>query len=97
MSGRLLLWCDICSTTVIPLSKEFRNPFIPGLYSGIFALHFQIHASREEADSRKQTIVFHALWVLYVLSAALIAVDMANFVAYELVSDNEHLLFLTWC
>src|SRR5882757_3857834 len=86
MSARLLLWCDICSTTVTPFLKSF---FIPGLYSGIFVLHLQIHA--KEADSRKQNIVFHALWVLYLLSAALMAIDTATFVAGLIVSENEHL------
>jgi len=91
MSGRLLLRCDRCYTTVT-LPKEF----IPGLYSGIFALHLQIHTSRKEADSRKQNIVFHALCILYLLSAAIIALDIASFVADVIVSDNERLLFLTW-
>jgi hypothetical protein len=88
MSGRLFLRSDSCSTTLTPVLKSF---FIPGLYSGIFALHLQIHA--KEADSRKKNIVFHALWVLYVLSAALMAMDTAIFVFGLIVSDNEHLIF----
>jgi len=76
-------------TTVTLFLKSF---FIPGLYSGIFAFHLQIYV--KEADSRKKNIVFHALWVLYLLSAAEIAVDIASFVVFEIVSDNECLLFL---
>ena len=92
MSGRLLLRCDICSTTVTPFLKSF---FIPGLYSGIFALHLQIYASKKEPDSRKKNIVFHALLVLYLLSAALIAVEIAIFVVEVIVSDHERLLFFS--
>jgi hypothetical protein len=91
MSGRLLLRWDICCATATPFLKSF---FIPGLYSGIFALHLQIHASRKEPDSRKQYIIFHALWVLYGLSAATIALDTTGFVIIVLVSDNERLLLM---
>jgi len=94
MSRRLLLRWDICSTTVTPFLKSF---FIPGLYSGIFVLHLQIHASRKEADSRKQNLVFHALWVLYGLSAIDIALNTVGLVVGRIVNDNERLLFLTWC
>jgi len=61
-------------------------------------LHLQIHASRKEAadTSRKQIFIFHALWVLYLLSAIVIALDIVGFVILEFVSDNERLLFLTW-
>jgi hypothetical protein len=68
------------------LLKSF---FIQGLYSGIFALHLQIYASRKEPDGRKKNIVFYALLVLYLLSAALIAIDIAAFVAHLFVSDHE--------
>jgi hypothetical protein len=53
-------------------------------------MHLQIHAN--EADSRKRNIVFHALWVLYGLSAAAIALDTMDCVFNALVSDNERLL-----
>ena len=61
-------------------------------------MHLQIHASRKEAadTSRKQNFIFHALWVLYLLSAIVIALDIVGFVILEFVSDNERLLFLTW-
>jgi hypothetical protein len=57
-------------------------------------MHLQIHAYRKEADSRKQNLIFHALWVLYVLTAVTIANDTAAFVVNLFVSDNEHLSFL---
>jgi hypothetical protein len=53
-------------------------------------LHLQIHA--KEADNRKRNIVFHALWVLYLLSAIVIALDIARFVVLGIVSDNDRLL-----
>jgi hypothetical protein len=96
VSGRLLLRWDICSITSITVTPFLKSYFISGLYSGIFALHFQIYALGE-ADGRKQNIIFHALWVLYVLSAIVIASDSAIFVFIVFVSDNERLLFLTWC
>jgi hypothetical protein len=88
VSGRLLLRWDICSITVTPFSKSF---FIPGLYSGIFVLHLQIHA--KEADCRTKNIVFQALWVLYLCSAAAISLDIANFVALS-VSEKWASSFL---
>jgi hypothetical protein len=48
-------------------------------------------------DNRKRTDAFYTLWVLYVLSAATVALDTANFVVSEFVSDNERLLFFSWC
>jgi hypothetical protein len=92
MSGRLLLRWDLCSITVTPFLTSF---FIPGLYSGIFVLHLQIHATRKEAN-RKINIVFHALWVLYLLSAATISLEIAIFAVEAFVSDNGRLFFLTW-
>ena len=54
------------------------------MYSGIFVLHVQCHASRNEIDNKKQRIIFYALCVLYVLSVTLIALDTVSFV----VSNN---------
>ena len=39
----------------------------------------------------KQNIIFYAFVVLYVLSAAVIALDIANFVVVVCVSNDEHL------
>jgi hypothetical protein len=61
---------------------------IPGVYSGIFALHLQCHASRKESDDAKQKIVFYALCVLYVFSVAIITLDTGNFVVAAFVSNN---------
>jgi len=52
----------------------------------------QIYAKK--ADNRKQNIVFHALWVLYLLSAVDIALDIAEFVVDVFVSDNDGSSFL---
>ena len=54
------------------------------MYSGIFALHVQYHTSKEEIDNTKQKTVFYALCVLYVLSVAVVAVVIGEFV----VSNN---------
>ena len=54
-------------------------------------LHLQIHASRKETDSRKQNVVFHALWVLYLLSAIILALDIVKFVVNWFVSDYASL------
>ena len=49
-------------------------------------MHLQIHA--KEADSRTKDIVFHALCVLYLLSVAAMAIDIADHVVLVFVSDN---------
>ena len=74
----------------MPLFKEVT---ILGLYSGIFALYLQYHSSKKETDNATQNI-FYALCVLYVLSVALIALDIAIFLA-TFVSNNEPLFFPT--
>jgi hypothetical protein len=73
----------ICSTTVTLPSKR---PF-PGVYSGIFALHVQYHASKEGTDNAKQNIIFYALCVLYVFSVVFIALDIAVSLSAGFVSN----------
>ena len=58
----------------MPLSKLTIT--IPGIYSGLFAIHLACHATKRETDNSKPNIVFYALWVLYVLTAALFAIDI---------------------
>jgi len=83
---------EISVLQVTSLSQEFQNHFIPGLYSGIFALHLQMYASRKETDdSSKQNIVFHALWVLYVLSAATMGIDTVLSVDSAINDDITHI------
>ena len=47
----------------------------------------QCHASRKEVDNAKQKIVFYALCVLYVLSVAVVALDIETIVVVH-VSNN---------
>ena len=60
-----------------PLLKQSKipPPSFPGLYSGIFALYIQCHASRDTVKENK--ILFYVLCFLYVLSIATISVEMA--------------------
>ena len=80
-------------STLKALSKEIQNYFISGIYSGIFALYLQCHASKETADNMKQKITFYALCVLYVLSAADFTLDTADVWSGLFVSINELLFF----
>jgi hypothetical protein len=54
---------------------------------GIFALHVQCHASRQEIQNAKQNIIFYALCVLYVLSVAVVALETGQIVV-QFVSNN---------
>jgi hypothetical protein len=71
-------------------SKEVKNYLNPGVYSGIFAMHVQYHASKKETNNAKQNIIFYALCVLYVLSGPVIALDIATIVVSIVTS-----IFLT--
>ena len=60
------------------------------MYSGIFTVHLHYHASKERtSDNTKQNFIFYALCVLYVLSAALFALDTAKVWFDAFVSINE--------
>ena len=72
--------------------KEAHNYPIPGLYSGIFVMYLQCHASKKKSDdNRKPNIVFYSLCVLYVLSGAVIALEIATTWFDIFVSNTEHL------
>ena len=64
---------------------------ISGLYSGIFAMYVRYHGSKEESNNPKQKVVFYTLCVLYVLSVAVNAFDIAIFVTTVFVSKNQYL------
>ena len=55
-------------------------------------MHVQYHAFRKAIDNVKQKNVFYALCALYMLSAAVIALDIAGDIAFE-VRNNKRLLF----
>ena len=75
-------------------SRKFlsKDPFQESIL-GIFALHVQYHASREEIDDTKPKIMFYALCVLYALSVAVIALDTGLVVVLRSVSNNAALFF----
>ena len=80
----------LLSTTVTLLSKEVQNYPILGIYSGMFAIYLQYHIFKKESDDAKRNTVSYALCVLYVLSAASIALQIAFFRADGFVSNNDH-------
>lgn len=92
MYRRLLVWYGIRSISVITFTKAVQNYRVAGLYSGIFIVHLQYHASKKEADN---SILFYALSLLYMLCVAMISVDMAASVVRE-VSNNEHIFIQPW-
>ena len=71
-----------------PLLKQ-SFPF-PGLYSGIFALYLQCHASKTDTV-KANYILFYALCFLYLLSVATIGFDIVSFVITTPVSNKERL------
>ena len=71
--------------SVKPFFEEAQHYFILGLYSGIFSIYLQYHASqRKTGDNTKSNIIFHALCVLFVLSMAVFALQIADlwFIAF---------------
>jgi hypothetical protein len=51
-------------------------------------LHLQCHASRNEIQDAKQNIIFYALWGLYLLSVAIVALETGIFAVAFFVSNN---------
>ena len=66
--------------------KTDNNP-IPGIYSGLFAIHLALHATKREIDSSTPKITFYALCVLYVLTGAFFAIS------FEPVVSNSSCVF----
>ena len=75
MYRRPLVRYGICSIRVIKISNAVQNYYAAGLYSGIFILYLQYHASKKEADN---SILFYALCLLYMLCVTMICVDIAS-------------------
>ena len=69
--GRISVLCALICT----LTKEVQLFSDLGIYSGIFAIYLHC-ASRE---SRTAAIVFYALCILYVLSAATVVSDLLSY------------------
>ena len=66
----------------------FLNYAIPGIYSGLFAMYLLHH---KESDNAKPNIIFYTLCVLYVLSMAVVAIDIAILIPVNVIN-----FFLTW-
>ena len=88
------LFYDMIS--VLPLScpkslNQSNNipPYYLGLYSGIFIMYLQHSASKK--DVKKGKVLFHALWLLYVLCLATFVFDIGVFI-FLMVSKNEYLI-----
>ena len=71
------------------LAKAVQHCAIPGLYSGIFAMHLQHRGSQKSADKAKN-ILFYVPWVLYTLSVATIILDTLTFCSVYAVSMDDH-------
>ena len=70
---------------------KYSPPMFPGIYSGIFILYLQYHASKTD-NVKANIIIFYALCLLYVLSVATVGIDIVNLLTTTTVS-NEHLFF----
>jgi hypothetical protein len=65
-----------------------QSPAFPGLYSGIFVLYLQCHASKTDT-AKANSFLFSAICFLYILSIATIAFDIVSFVVTTPVSDER--------
>ena len=75
----LHVWKAAYSVSFLLAHGSFKidnNP-IPGIYSGLFAIHLALHAIKRETDGSKPNITFYALCVLYVLTGAVVAINIA--------------------
>ena len=77
--GKKSVLCTLTCTH----TKEVQLFPVLGIYSGIFAIYLQ-HSSKE---SRTATIIFYALCLLYVLSAATVVSDLLSYTIE--VSNNS--------
>ena len=89
--GKISFLCALTCT----FAKEVQ--LFPGLgiYSGIFAIYLQYVLSKE---SRKTSIIFYALCLLYVLSTATVISDLLEFAIQ--VSNNsicKYIIFYQLC
>ena len=92
--GRLPLWYDICSTTImIMLHNQPRHYPMAGLYSGIFVMYLQCHASKKGAD-KGSNIVFYALCLQYALFVPLFALELIIMMTPIVSMNNEYLIYV---
>ena len=88
--GNISILCALTCT----LAKEVQIFPGLGLYSGIFALYLQCHLK----ESRTSTIVFYVLCLLYVLSTAVVVLDMlTNILGVSNNSICKNIIFYQLC
>lgn len=93
LEGLLFGKISVLQSVLHPFLKSFKlQKNYLGLYSGIFAMYVEYYVSKKETDA-KQTLIFLALCILYVLSVIVIALDTAILGIILFVSDRGHLLF----
>ena len=66
--------------------------FCPGLYSAVFFIYMQCHASKK-LDTKKRNIFLYALCILYMLSTATIALDVTRHVISVSTTCIHHNIF----
>ena len=92
LSGRVLLWYDIFQLSTPQVAKAVQPCPILGLYSGIFGMYLQhrLGSDSQQCTGKEKNILFHALWVLYFLSAATGILNIVGFSLRDPVSMDEH-------
>ena len=68
----------------------------PGLYSAVFVIYMQCHASKK-LDINKRNFFLYALSVLYMLSTAMLALDVTRYVIVSktCIHHNNFSLYTT--
>ena len=87
--GSSLVWYLSTVKPKLLLAKAVQHCFIPGFYSGIFAIYLQHHGS-QQSTHRTNNILFYALWVLYALTMATSIVEILTFCSVYAVSMDNH-------
>ena len=75
---------------VLPLPKAAH--YSTGIYSAIFIMYIQYHASKNRSDKRK-TILFFAICALYILSIVTIILDFAGVGIFLVSKERNHPCF----
>ena len=72
------LFGELFYRLLVHASCKIDNNLIPGIYSGLFAIHLALHATKREtdSDSSRPNIIFYALCVLYVLTGAFLSIEI---------------------
>ena len=88
------LFGELAALLLVHASFKIDNNPIPGIYSGLFAIHLACHATKRETDSSKPNIIFYALCVLYVLTGIVVAIDIVPIFVSNFIFLNLGLIQL---